>query len=164
MKFWKRVAIAAAGLGILYYLSFGLLYLAGFRVYRFPTAGMQPTIQNGEMAVGRLSDGYRDKISRFDIAVYNFNFQGSNELYAKRVIGLPGERITIDALGVKINGQPITLPNAVNLGGLKITPCDLKIPSDAIFVLGDNTANSVDSRYHVPTPKKDVVGHLVFKK
>jgi signal peptidase I len=164
MKILKKAAIVVACLVGLYYFSFGALYLAGFRVYRFPTAAMEPTIQKNEMAIGRLPDSYRDKISRFDIAVCRVRLEASEELYGKRVIGLPGERITINAQGVKIDGRVLALPAAMNRNGLKIKPCELTIPNDAVFVLGDNTPNSADRRYLGPILKKDVVGYLVFKK
>ncbi len=164
MKILKRVAIGLACIVAFYYLSFGTLYLAGFRVYRFPTAAMEPTIPRNEMAIGRLSEFYRNKISRFDIAVCRVRLEGSEELYGKRVIGLPRERITVNAQGVRIDGRVLALPAAMNREGLSIKPCELTIPNDAVFVLGDNTPNSADSRYLGPILKKDVVGYLVFKK
>ena len=160
----NRLALIAPGLVGVYLLTMGVLYLAGFRVYRIPGKDMQPTIQPGEMVVGRLSEEYRARISRFELAVYTGSSFGTKEIYTKRVIGLPGESITINAHGVKINGQPLVLPPAVNLAGLGIKPCDTKIQPDAVFMLGDNTANSADSRYYGPTPKRDVIGYLVFKK
>lgn len=164
MKILRKVAIAVACLVGLYYSGFGILYWAGFRIYRFPTAAMEPTIQRNEMAVGRLSDSYRDKIARFDIAAFRVRLERSEELYGMRIVGLPGERINISAQGVKIDDRLLELPDTINRDGLKIKPCNLVIPKDAVFVLGDNTPNSADSRYLGPILKKDVVGYLVFKK
>lgn len=164
MRLLKKIAVGVACLVALYYSAFGVFYLLGYRVYRLPTSVMEPTIRRGEYAIGRLSNNYREQVSRFDLAIYSGSFEGTEQIYAKRVIGLPGERISITAKGIKLNGQSLTLPANVSLLGLGIKPCDVKVPNDAIFVLGDNTSNSLDSRYHGPIPKKDVVGYMVFKK
>jgi signal peptidase I len=163
MKIIKRVAIILAGLIGLYYLAFGAFYVAGYRVYRTPTFAMQPTVQKGEKVVGRLSEGYRDRIQRFDIVLF-YTAQAPGEIYMKRVVGLSGEHITIDESGVKIDGQKLIIPTAVNSAGLGLKKCDVIVPNDAVFLLGDHTPNSLDSRYLGPIPKKDVIGYLIFKK
>jgi signal peptidase I len=37
-----------------------------------------------------------------------------------------------------------------------------RVPADAYYVLGDNRAQSCDSRIFGPVPKKNVVGRVVF--
>lgn len=164
MKTLGKIAVVGAGLAALYYLTIGILYFIGFRAYRIPTVAMQPTIQKDEMVFGRLSDNYRDAIQRFDIIVFTTRVRGSEEYYTKRVIGLPGEWITTGAKGVSINGQSLVLPTAMDIAGLLLRPTNIKIPENAVFVLGDNTSNSADSRYLGPISKTDVIGHIVGKK
>ncbi|MBI5771654.1 MAG: signal peptidase I [Verrucomicrobia bacterium] len=164
MKFLRRITIGVACLVAAYYTCFGLLYFAGYRVYRFPTAAMQPTIMKGEKAIGRLSESYRNKVARFDIVIHRSRFEGSEEIYGKRAIGLPGEHIVIGPQGVIVDGRKLTLPSPLSIVGLHLKPCDVRIPRDAVFVLGDNTANSADSRYHGPIPLREVIGYMVFKK
>ncbi len=164
MRILKNILAGIGCLAVCYFTALGVLYFLGFRVYQFPSAAMQPTVMAGERAVGRLSEGYRESISRFDLVIYWVRTHGLEELYARRVIGLPGEQIRIDSLGVKINGRPLALPAATNFDGLKIKPCDMRIPKDTVFVLCDHTWTSADSRFHGPTPKADIVGYLVFKK
>lgn len=161
--FIGRVGLLLAGLFVVWLLTWGVLYVSGYRVYRIPTGAMRPTINQGDYVIGRLSETYRDRIRRFDLVVYRLP-QESGGVATKRVVGLPGERVTINAQGVKVNGAPLTLPPSVAMAGLGVQPCDIKVPGDAIFVLGDNPANSADSRYLGPVPKKDVIGYLVFRK
>lgn len=163
MKVLKIVGITIGLLIGAYYLAFGVLYLAGYRIYRIPTTSMQPTIRYREIVIGRVSESYRDRLQRFDLAIYRFP-QASGQMYVKRIIGLPGERITVDSGGVQINRRQISLPPAVSASDLGLQKCDIVLPADAVFLLGDNTSNSVDSRFHGPVPTKDVIGYLVFKK
>jgi len=158
-----RIGIILAALVGACLLAFGGLYLAGYRIYRIPTAAMEPTIEKDEMVVGCLSESYRDHVARFDIVIYRAP-QASGEIYAKRVVGMPAEKIAIDKRGVFVGGKMLALPSAVSTDGLRLKRCSLVLPSDGVFVLGDLTSNSLDSRYLGPVPKKDVIGYLVFKK
>ncbi len=160
MNKWKRIVVAVAGLVVVYHLLFGALYFMGFRVYRIPSSAMEPTIQKNEMVIGRLSDSYKNRVQRLDIVVYTLpNKPG--EIYAKRVAALAGERIVIDKDGLSVGGRKMPLPQPVlPAGRMKV---DLVIPSGTIYLLGDNTSNSMDSRYHGPVPLNDVLGYLVFK-
>jgi signal peptidase I len=159
----NRIGVILGALAGAYLLSFGILYLAGYRVYRIPGMSMQPTILKDEMVIGRLSESYRDRMARFDIAIYRTP-QVPGEFYAKRIVGLPGERLVIDQSGVSIDGKKVSLPAAVTTDGLRLKQSRLVIPADSVFVLGDFTANSMDSRYLGPIPNRDVIGYLVFKK
>jgi len=163
MKMLKTIAIVLAGLVAVYFGVLGVLYAAGYRVYRVPTFSMIPTIEKDERVFGRLSESYRNRVQRFDLVIYTSS-HAPGQIYAKRVIGLPHERIKIDQNGVVIDGQKLSLPNAVSPAGLGLKPCDLVIPDDSVFILGDHTENSADSRYLGPVPKENLIGYLLFKK
>lgn len=95
------------------------------------------------------------------VAQYNYSFNNifskfryyvleiGKDSYIKRVIGLPGEHIKIENGKVYINGEELQedylQPNVVteDLGG---PFTDITIPEDCIFVMGDNRAQSTDSR------------------
>src|SRR6266702_2096241 len=65
--------------------------------------------------------------------------------FIKRVIALPGETIEIQQGQVFINGKPIGEPYLNPIKDLSSYP-PTKIPADRLFVMGDNRANSNDSR------------------
>ena len=163
MKKPKIIGIVLAALSVACIAAFGVLYVAGFRVYGVPGVSMQPTIQKDERVFGRLSENYREHIQRFDLVIFHAPTK-EPEIYAKRVIGLPGEHITIGASGVWINGQLLSLPASVSMTGLGVKPCDFAIPDDAVFVMGDYTLSSFDSRYYGPVLKRNVIGRLFFKR
>lgn len=78
--------------------------------------------------------------------------------YVKRVIGVPGDRLEIRGGAVWINSRPLEEPYLA--GGS--SPMDdfgpVTVPPDHYFVMGDNRANSYDSRYWGFLPRDAVVG------
>ena len=159
----RKTLVGVAAVVITYAAICYPLYFAGYRLYRVPTEGMQPTIRKNEKVFGRLVNGYGRHVHRFEIVVI-VQPNAPQSVLAKRVIGLPGEHVTVDWQGVRIDGRQLNLPSSMDLSGLILRPCDVQIGSDAIFVLGDNLRNSLDSRYFGSIPISSVLGYIVFKK
>jgi signal peptidase I len=145
------------------FVCFAGLYAAGYRLYRFPGHSMRPTIHDGERFIGRLSGSYRHKIKRFDVIIFRTHTMNP-QIYAKRVVGLSGERVTVSGDAIAIDGAPLSLPQSVDRSGLGAKPCNIQVPKDAVFVLGDYPHDSLDSRWTGPIWKDDVIGSAVFKK
>ena len=86
--------------------------------------------------------------------------------YVKRVIGLPGDIITIRNTTVIVDGVTLTEPyvapqNQGNMFAYKnIT--NLVVPPNDYFVLGDNRAVSSDSRDWGFVPKANIIGRAAF--
>ena len=88
----------------------------------------------------------------------------------KRVIGLPGETISLQDGSVYINGKFLPepfLPTSVRTDtypGPSSAPSSLhhpyKIPAGDVFVMGDNRPNSCDSRYWGPIQESTIVGKV----
>lgn len=117
---------------------------------------MEPTYHEGErMLVNKFIYRFTEP-HRGDVIV--FKPQGSpHERYIKRVIGLPGDVITIEDDQVKVNGKTIEEPyTAVPIEEDFGT---YTVPEKHVFVLGDNRYRhaSSDSRYTTP------VGYVDYK-
>lgn len=77
----------------------------------------------------------------------------------KRVIGLPGDRVELEDGQVSVNGTPIDEPYAQ----LDQDDGSFTVPEGQLFVLGDNRANSADSRSQLGyIDVDDVVGRAVL--
>ncbi|MBM4148352.1 MAG: signal peptidase I [Lentisphaerae bacterium] len=118
--------------------------------------------------------------SRGDVAVFSTSgihdlIQGTH--YIKRLIGLPGETVSVDPPEVLVDGRPVEVPESVGrisrrepgyeFGWTLATSPDaiLRRPGDSLrigaasyFVLGDNTVNSRDGRYWGTVPDRNLVG------
>ncbi len=84
----------------------------------------------------------------------------SEKPYIKRVIGLPGETISIADGFVYIDGVKLNEPYIA--GGItqcNRSKCDpVVVPEGAVYVLGDNRRNSSDSRIFGPIPVDNIIG------
>jgi signal peptidase I len=80
----------------------------------------------------------------------------------KRIVGLPGEMVEVRGGHTYINDQQIAEPWVVDFGGRGYGPA--VIPPEHVFILGDNRANSRDSREIGPVPISAIKGRvcLVF--
>jgi signal peptidase I len=140
-------------------LFFGIRTVAP--TYAIEGESMAPTFHNGGRVI--LNGTYRFRAPhRGDIVVFHPPVP-SQEPYIKRVIGLPGDHVSIRNGLVFINDQ------ALNEGYLNGDPtscyhptfCELTVPQDAVFVLGDNRANSSDSRMFGVVPIDNIIGDVV---
>ncbi|MCK5053564.1 MAG: signal peptidase I [Anaerolineales bacterium] len=119
---------------------------------------MEPSLHEGQfVVVNRLA--YRwDEADRGDIVVFRFPLKPSRR-FIKRVIGLPGNTVTIRGGEVYIDGQVLEEPY------LAATPRydgEWIIGPDEVFVLGDNRNNSSDSQNWGPLPTEEIIGKAVL--
>ena len=150
---WKRFLIdlfETVGLAVILFL---VINSVSARV-RVDGVSMLPTLQNGEFVlVNKLA--YRTGTpSRGDIIVFRSTTTTDLDLI-KRIMGIPGDKISIHNGQVLINGQTLSEPyiNAVpNYGG------DWQVPDGYLFVLGDNRNDSSDSHLWGFLPEKNVIG------
>ena len=104
---------------------------------------------------------------RGDIVIFKSELQdenGKNKLLIKRVIGLPGDKITINDGKVYINDKEYDesyLKDGYTTGSVN----NFRVPKGEYFVMGDNRVVSIDSRYsEVGCVKKDAIkGRAVLR-
>ena len=99
----------------------------------------------------------------------------SEQYYIKRLAGTPGDTLEIREFTLYRNGQPATGSKAFGANskresnypgyrasGLLAPGQVFTVPVDSYVALGDNSANSLDSRYWGTVPAQDVVGRPLF--
>jgi signal peptidase I len=94
-----------------------------------------------------------------------------DDLYVKRVIGLPGDHVKIERGQLFLNGRETSEPYVLHTNNplndfwprqSMIAVEDITVPSDTVFLLGDNRDNSDDSRIWGPLPLENIVGVVVM--
>jgi len=156
------------------------LLLRTFVVQTFyiPSGSMEPTLQIGDRILVNKLSYHLHGIDRGDIVVFrrpaDENCGGPPVAdLVKRVIGLPGETISLSS-GAKgyvlINGKRLNetwLPSSVQgmtFPGPNGPAYNLSkpyvIPANHYFVMGDNRSNSCDSRYWGPISRSLIVGKV----
>jgi signal peptidase I len=145
-----------------------LLISTGTRAYAVqsyfvPTPSMTPTLMPGDrILVNKLSS----TVHRGDIVVFNNPpaDRGGPPTLVKRVIGLPGERISSIGSEILINGKPLAEPWLPTLKG-QCQEASEHIPPTTVaaghyFVMGDCRGDSDDSRYWGTVPSSLIVGKV----
>lgn len=120
---------------------------------------MSPTLEHNEIVI-------LVKTKTFDRGdLIGFYYQG--KILLKRVIALPDDEVVIDAEGnVYVNGEVLEEPYVTEKG---LGDCDLEFPykvsGTGYFVLGDQRANSVDSRNSVigAVSQDDIIGKVFVR-
>ena len=129
-----------------------------------PTASMENTIMvNDRVMALRLSYIFSDP-ARFDIII--FRYPGDDSLpFVKRVIGLPGETVTIRNGLVYINDSEFPLRDNFIKEAVPGDHGPFLVPEDSYFVLGDNRGNSSDSRTWADpfVHRNRILGRALFK-
>lgn len=101
-------------------------------------------LERGDVVVVRFPDRYSEKTIRLGAPVdigYSYH-----TLFVKRLVGLPGDTIAVQGGHLYLNDQPVDEPyvDADKFGGSNFARYTLQ--KNEYFVMGDNRANSNDSR------------------
>lgn len=123
-------------------------------------ASMLPSFKDGQLlAVERISLRFGAP-SRGDVVVLRFPGREA-EWFIKRIIGLPGERLSIKDGKVSIDGRRLIEPYLE--AGTRTEPAsEVVLGLGEYYVLGDNRENSNDSRAWGPLPRKNIIGRPIF--
>ncbi len=138
-----------------------------FAVQNFYVDGMsmEPSLHNKELVLVDKWSYIFHPPARGDVIVFQAPPQPSQD-YIKRIIGIPGDIITIDDTVVIVDG--VTLkefyvdPKRQGNPTLGKQIKNVVVPPDDYFVLGDNRAGSSDSREWGFVPRQNIIGRAAL--
>ena len=163
-----------------------------FQPFKIPSHSMEPTLMGNLVTdEGIWETGDHILISKMaywfhppqrgDLVVHStegvkYNNLPPNVLYLKRVVGIPGETISVKAPNIFVNGKRLDQPpifqkitsgehgynGYVNGGLLASESSIIVLGKDEYFVCGDNGTNSLDSRYFGALKKANIKGKVIL--
>ncbi len=184
LQSWQKSGLYALVFLACNMLAFPLLigYVRAHEVeaFKIPSKSMEPDILNGDFifADKRYNcPGCKEAVRRGDIAIFVYP-NDRTRYYIKRIIGLPGDHVTVRGHEVTLNGKALSVREAQDKSGTQVTEAvdgrswqaqwlndakdtpqvDEIVPPGQVFVMGDNRRESVDSRFFGTVPLQDVVG------
>lgn len=130
-----------------------------------PYTEQSPTMENTIRPGDQMFAVTGSAIRRGDVVVLRVprRVSGTNDVFVKRVIGLPGDRVACcDAQGrVTVNGKPLDETYLYPGDRPSVVPFSVTLRRGQIWVLGDRRNISVDSRRWGPVPESGVLGRVV---
>ena len=130
-----------------------------------PTGSMENTIMPNDNILGYRLAYLKEGPERGDVIFFYFPDDESQK-FVKRVIGLPGETITIidGKIYVGNSSEPLDEPYLKEEWTRGIGPYVFQVPEDSYLCLGDNRNNSRDARdWNNPyVAKEKIIGKAIF--
>ena len=150
--------------------------------YEVDGPSMQTTLQNHDRLIVYKLPRTWAKIThhayipeRGDVIIFNEpdstdpNATSGKQL-VKRVVALPGERVVVKDGNLTVynkeHPEGFSPDKTLPYGSVIVTTpgdVDLVVPTDQVFVCGDNRTNSFDSRYFGTVPAKNIIGKLELR-
>lgn len=153
LPFWEIAETLAIAL-----LSIFVIYSFVAKPFVVNGASMKPNFSDGDyILVDEITYRFREP-ERGEVIVFK-NPNNEAEFYIKRVVGLPGEKVVINANTVKINGEVLNenyLPIENSVSGERV----FDLGAREYFVMGDNRAESFDSRNWGPLKRNEIIGSV----
>lgn len=151
---WTLVRVAA-----LVVLSF-VVFKFVLRPIRVEGISMAPTYRPGSINfINKLAYRWSDP-QRGDVVAVRF--AGESVFLLKRIVGLPGERVTLDGGVVYVNGERLE-ENYVKLWGRSYWRKTWELEGDEYLVIGDNRALVSDETHYKGAARRErIIGKVLF--
>lgn len=141
---------------------FMIVYLFLFQPHQVKGQSMDPNFEDGEYL---LTDKISYKVGapkRGNVIIFAAP-PNERDDFIKRIVGLPGETVSLQDGKILINGEPLIEPyiptNIETFPGAYLAEGEqVSLGPDDYFVLGDNRSHSSDSRAWGPIKKEHIVG------
>ena len=159
MKINKKISI--------YYITCLSIFViaCGENQYRMKESYMEPTIKDGDIVFVDHSIYETQLPDRWDIIVFKTPTKKYKGPFVMRIVGLPGEVISYDSMGILINGKRFTppIPDVIYSNDdirREVVEHPFTIPENEYYLIGDNVNDAIDSRIWGSIPKENIIGKV----
>ncbi len=131
---------------------------------RIPSASMENTVMTNDRIFGNRLAYKTSDPQRYDIVIFRYP-DDESKLFIKRIIGLPGETVTIVNGKVYIDDSTEPLDDSFCPEKMIGSFGPFVVPEGHYFMLGDNRNNSHDSRFwdEPYVARKKILGKAWFR-
>ncbi len=137
-------------------LIFVLVLMQFVLVAQISGNSMDPTLTDGQHVI---TARHFTKLEQGDIIAFNFvEDDGTEDFHVKRIIGMPGDKVTVDGKQVYVNDELVVEDAEVDYG-----KASYQLTDSQYFVMGDNYDVSYDSRLHGPIEEDDILGEVIIQ-
>lgn len=138
----------------------------GFLIQQYHVVGpsMEPTLRPGDRIIVNKIVYKIGDVSRGDIIVFERRDTKREDL-VKRVIGEPGDTVSIKNCVTYVNGEPLREPYISKSAEATCQGEDMRafyVPSNHYFVMGDNRSVSMDSRKFGAITRDQIQGRVTL--
>jgi signal peptidase I len=166
---WRRALAETAITILVAALLAGLVRTFAFQTFWIPSSSMVPTIDVYDRVLVQKAFFTWHDVHEGQIVVFSHppldHCLGEGDL-VKRVIALPGQTIYSSGNSIYVNGRLLAepyLPQYDPLGPpIASSQHPYRVPAGEFYVLGDNRADSCDSRYWGPITGSSIIGKVVL--
>ncbi len=149
-------------LAVAFALVFGFVRPFVLEAFRIPSESMVPTLEVGDRVfVNKFIYRFTEP-ERGDIVVFE-SVNGGEEDLIKRVVGGPGDEIEVRSGTLLVNGEEQEEPYLNKELPFNGSYEPTEVPEGEVFVMGDNRANSADSRVFGPLPVENIEGEAFMR-
>jgi signal peptidase I len=143
-------------------LVFGFVRPFVVEAFYIPSQSMVPTLKVGDRVLVNKFIYRFSEPERGDIVVFR-SVEGGGEDLIKRVVGVPGDEIAVRGGTLYVNGVRQIEPYVNKKFPDRSSFARTTVPPGHYFMMGDNRANSRDSRFFGPVPKKNIEGEAFLR-
>ena len=142
-------------------LVFGFVRPFVVEAFYIPTESMVPTLEVGDRVFVNKFVYRFSQPKRGDVVVFG-STEGEQEDLIKRVVGVPGDEVAVFDGALYVNGERWEEPYLNRDLPDTSYYAPTTVPEGKVFVMGDNRANSRDSRFFGPLPIDNIEGEAFF--
>jgi signal peptidase I len=153
----RRPSAVAVGVALIVALVLVRIFVA--EPFRIPSQSMEPTLRPGDQALVSKRSGHDPRRGQ----LVAFHSPRSGEILLKRVVAVGGDTVGLEDGVLVVDGRRVSEPfvdhkaiDSVYFGPVRVKP-------GTVFVMGDNRANSEDSRDFGAVGTELIIGRAVAR-
>jgi signal peptidase I len=148
---------------IAFVLVFGFVRPFVLEAFRIPSESMVPTLEVGDRVLANKFIYRFTEPERGDVVVFESVGEGDDQKLIKRVVGVAGDEVEVRNGTLLVNGEAREEPYLNRNLPFNDSYGPSEVPEGHVFVMGDNRANSADSRVFGPLPIENIEGEAFVR-